>query len=181
MKFVSRNRRFFYPDNLLDSFDHHIKEASNHLSVSITKLHSQLSDPLTDNDCKLAYLSRLQFIQCQLDNVILHKKSRKYNVITQVKALKSHIMSPACYRNLQSLDCITLPHPKTLQRLYSKFGVENDYSTFLKKATSEFNQRERNLILHMDEIHVKSTVAYTGGRIIGYCCNLINLLKQFSP
>ena len=84
-------------------------------------------------------------------------------------ALKSHLISPACYKYLQSLDCLTLAHPKTLQQLSSKFGLESDYSTFLKKATSEFNQKERNLILHMDEIHVKSTVSYTGGgRIVDY-------------
>ena len=91
-------------------------------------------------------------------------------------ALKSHLISLACYKYLQSLDCLTLPHPKTLQQLSSKFGLESDYSTFLKKATSEFNQKERNLILHMDEIHVKSPVSYTGGRIVGYSYNLINLL-----
>ena len=154
------------PNTLLDSFHDHLKEASKHLSLVITELHSKPSDLFTDNDSTLAYLSHLQFIQCQLDNSLVHKNSRRYNVITQVMALKSHLISPACYKYLQSLDCLTLPHPKTLQQF--KFVLESDYSTFLKKGTSEFNKKERNLILHIDEIHVKSTVSYTGGRIIGY-------------
>ena len=113
-------------------------------------------------------LSRLHLIQCQLDNVLVLKNRRKYNVITQVMALKAHLISPSFYRNLQSLDCISLPHPKTLQQLYSKIGLESDIKTFLKQLTANFTSKERNLILHMDVIHVNSTVAYTGGRIVGY-------------
>ena len=150
----------------LETFEHHVKEASNHLNISISKLDLQLSDQ--DNSDLSSSLSRLHFIQCQLDNVLVCKNRRKYNVITQVMALKAHLMSPSCYRYLQSLDCLSLPHPKTLQQLYSKIGLESDFTSFLKQLTADFTSKERNLILHMDEIHVTSTVAYTGGRIVGY-------------
>ena len=83
-------------------------------------------------------------------------------------ALKAHLTSPSCYRYLQSLDCLCLPHVKTLQQLYSKIGLESDFTTHLKQLTADFCSKERNLILHMDEIHVNSNVAYTGGRILGY-------------
>ena len=83
-------------------------------------------------------------------------------------ALKSHLISPACYRYLQSLECLSLPHPKTLQKLCSNFGLENDFSAFLVQATSEFSEKEKNLILQLDEIHVKSNVDYKGGKIFGY-------------
>ena len=86
------------PDSLpikLDRFEHHVKEASNHLHMSIHKLNSQLSDVLSENGSDLSSsLARLHFIQCQLDNVLVHKNRRKYNVITQVLALKSHLISP---------------------------------------------------------------------------------------
>ena len=49
-----------------------------------------------------SYLSQLQFIECQLDNILTHKFRRRYNVLTQVMALKSHLISPACYRYLVS-------------------------------------------------------------------------------
>ena len=118
--------------NKLNTFEHHVKEASNHLSISISKLNSQLSDLLIENESDLSSLSRLHFIQCQLDNILAHKNRRRYNVITQVMALKAHLISPSCYRYLQSLDCLSLPHPKTLQQLYSKIGLENDFTTFQK-------------------------------------------------
>ena len=88
----------------------------------------------------------------QLDNGLVHKNRRKYNVITQVLALKSHLMSPSYYRYLQSLDCLSLQQPKTLQQLYSKIGLESDFTTFLKQLTTDFTSKERNLVLHMDEI-----------------------------
>ena len=36
------------------------------------------------------------------------------------------------------------------------------------QATSEFSEKEKNLILQLDEIHVKSNVDYKGGKIFGY-------------
>ena len=155
--------------NKLVTFEHHVKEALHQLDLSISKLNSLLTDPLTDDVSDLSpYLSRLHFIQCQLANVLVHKNKRKYNVITQAMALKAHLTSPSCYRYLQSLDCLCLPHVKTLQQLYSKIGLESDFTTLLMQLTADFCSKERNLILHMDEIHVNSNVAYTGGRILGY-------------
>ena len=105
--------------NKLVTFEHHVKEALHQ-----SKLNSLLTDPLTDDVSDLSpYLSRLHFIQCQLANVLVHKDRRKYNVITQAMALKAHLTSSSCYRYLQSLDCLCLPHVKTLQPLYSKIGL----------------------------------------------------------
>ena len=36
------------------------------------------------------------------------------------------------------------------------------------QATSEFSEKEKNLILQLDEIHVKSNVDYKRGKIFGY-------------
>ena len=64
--------------NKLDTFEDHVKEASDQLSISISKLNLQLSDLLTDDVSNLSsYLSRVHFIQCQLDNVLVHKNRRK--------------------------------------------------------------------------------------------------------
>lgn len=86
-------------------------------------------------------------------------------------AIKSHLISPACYGYLQSLDCLSLPHVHTLNQLYSSFGLENDFCTYLSRATSSFTPQEKNVIVQMDEIHVKSDVSYKGGKIIGPSLN----------
>ena len=67
-------------------------------------------------------------------------------------ALKAHLISPASYRYLQPLGCLSLPHPRTLQKVYSNFGLESDFLAFLKQATSDFSDVDRNVILQMDEM-----------------------------
>ena len=51
--------------NKLVTFEHHVKEALHQLDLSISKLNSLLTDPLTDDVSDLSpYPSRLHFIQC---------------------------------------------------------------------------------------------------------------------
>ena len=76
----------------------------------------------------------------------------------------SHISS--MLQILSRLFILTTPSKAT--EILLKIGLESDFSAFLKQATSDFRNIERNVILQMDEIHVQSTVDYKGGRIIGY-------------
>ena len=112
-------------------------------------------------------MPRLQFILGQLENVGIYKKRRRYNVITQILAIKTHLVSPASYKFLQSSECISFPHVHTLEKLYSSFGLENDSCTYLSQVTSSFSSQEKNVIIQMDEIHVKSDISYKGGEIFG--------------
>ena len=86
-------------------------------------------------------------------------------------ALKSHLISPSCYNYLQSIDCLALPHYHTLEKLYSSFGLDSEYITYLNQAAVNFSPQEKNVIVQMDEIHVTSDVSYKGGEIIGSCLN----------
>ena len=113
------------------------------------------------------FLPSMQFIICQLENLLVPKTRRTYDLTTMVLALKCQIISPACYNFLQSQECLILPHHTTLHRLYTSIGLDNDFISYLRISTQDFNSQERNVILHMDEIHVKSDFSYTGGRIIG--------------
>ena len=133
----------------------HIKEVINDLLHNI----EQNSDS--------SELARLQFILCQLENTCIPKNRRRYNIITQSMAIKTHLISPACYKYLQSLNCISLPHVHTLEKLYASFGLENYFCTYLRHATSCFSPEERNVIVQMDEIHVRSDISYKGGKIFG--------------
>ena len=82
-------------------------------------------------------------------------------------AIKTHLISPASYRYLQGLDCLSLPHVHTLDKLYSSFGLENDFCAYLRQATSSFTPQEPNVIIQMDEIHFKSEISYKGGKVYG--------------
>ena len=147
-----------------------ISISTNQVRKAIQKLESEeVESTVTSNDNNFVnelILSRLQFILCQLENLLAPKNRRRYNVITQVIALKSHLLSPACYNYLQSLGCLTLPHYHTLQKLYSSLGLDSEFMTYLKEATCHFSLQENNVILQMDEIHIKSESSYKGVQII---------------
>ena len=81
-------------------------------------------------------------------------------------SLKAHIYSHSCYSYLQSLDCLSLPHFHTLQRLYDPIGLESEYLVFLENFTREFSIQQKNVIVQIDEVHVKSDISYKGGKII---------------
>ena len=48
------------------------------------------------------------------------------------------------------------------------------------QATSEFSEEEKNLILQLDEIHVKSNVDFKGGKIFGYSLQPNHPIKTVS-
>ena len=69
---------------------HHISKAKEHID--------RLDGDETGSHC--SDLPRLQFILGQLENVGIYKKRRRYNVITQILAIKTHLVSPASYKFL---------------------------------------------------------------------------------
>ena len=105
-------------------------------------------------------LPKLYFILGQLENASVKKTCRRYNMITMILSLKSHLSSSACYKQLRRMDSVSLPHESSLRRLYSSFGLDTEFIPFLKSETSGFNRFERHLSLNMDEIHVKSGITY---------------------
>ena len=141
--------------------------------VSSAKAHIQQAEDIihTTSDLETSEspeLNRLQLIQCQLENSLVPKNRRRYNILTQILSLKTHLISPACcYKYLQQMSCISLPHFNTLEKLYSSFGLENEFFSFFRQATHSFSIEQKHVILQMDEIHVKPDISYKGGKIIG--------------
>ena len=126
------------------------------------KLNLENLDEIFDENSH--YLPTLEFVLSQLENLLVSKTRRKYDFITMVLAVKCQIISPACYKFLQTQECLILPHHNTLRRLYTSIGLEDEFISYLKVSTKEFNSLERNVVLHMDEIHIKSDFSYTGGK-----------------
>ena len=69
------------------------------------------------------------------------------------------------------MSSLSLPHFNTLEKLYSSFGLENEFFSFLKQATQFFSPEQRHVIIQMDEIHVKSDISYKGGKIYSSSLN----------
>ena len=103
----------------------------------------------------------------QLRNLINSKSRRRYNILTQVFSLKIHGISPACYRLIQSSNCLILPHERNLISIKNTLGIEGDYIRILREITSKFSHKERHVILQMDEVHIRSDASYKGGKVLG--------------
>ena len=116
-----------------DSIELAVRSATTYVSQSIAKLESSTEESSTRTQSEL--LPRLQFIHCQLENVLLPKTRKKYNVVTTILSLKCELISPAAYRYMQSLECISLPHHSTLRRLSDNIGLENDFISQLRQLT----------------------------------------------
>ena len=110
-------------------------------------------------------LLQLYFTLGQLENSIAKKNRRRCCMITMILSLKSHLASHSCYMQLGRMECITLPHEPSLKRLYSNFGLDTGFLTYLGAETTEFNELERHLCLIMDEIHMKSNITMKVGLI----------------
>ena len=65
--------------------------AERHLQQIIDNMHETKSD---DELIPYPEVSRLQFIICQLQNSLVPKNRRRYNVLTQILSLKTHLISP---------------------------------------------------------------------------------------
>ena len=84
-----------------------------------------------------------------------------------VLSLKAQLISSGCYRYLQSLECLSLPLPSSLRRLYSNIGLDTNFIDYLKVASQDFNKFKKHVLLQLDEIHVRSDYTYEGGKIFG--------------
>ena len=87
--------------------------------------------------------------------------------MTLVLSLKAQLISSACYRYLQSLDCLCLPHLSTLRRLYFNIGLDTDFVDYLKVECQNVDKFKIHVVLQLDEIHVQSKYTYKGGRVFG--------------
>ena len=147
-----------------DDIELGITKAIESVKYTVEKLTTNEVTTIHDSQ---TLLNRLQFILCQLENLDMSKTRRRYNVLTLVFSLKAQFISSGCYRYLQSLDCLSLPHPSTLRRLYSNIGLETNFVDYLKVECQNFDKFKRHVILQLDEIHVQSKYTYKGGRIFG--------------
>ena len=93
---------------------------------AIILLEEMFSDSC--HTCEL--LLKLYFILGQLENAIVKKPRRRYNIVTMILSLKSHLSSSSCYKQLRQMDCISLPHESSLRRMYSSFGLDTEYIPF---------------------------------------------------
>ena len=120
----------------INSNDFHITSGQNHIQ-QVIDIQANVPEDELHNCPKIC---RLQFINCQLENSLIPKNRRRYNILTQILSLKTHLIAPTFYRYLQRISCLSLPHFNTLEKLYSSFGLENEFFSSLNNQRNRFPQ-----------------------------------------
>ena len=151
------------------SINNRVKLAIRELESAIKLVDGDSLDlNIDDLHCSSESLNiSFNFLVGQLRNLINSKSRRRYSILTQVFCLKIHGISPACYRLIQSSNCLILPHERNLISIKNILGIEGDYFQILKEITSKFSNRVRHVIPQMDEVHNRSDTSFKGGKVLG--------------
>ena len=128
-----------------------------------------------DSNCNM---SAVRFCVEQLQLACSSPYSRRYSNNMLQFAFTLFVRSSACCRILLGTGAIILPQQRNLQRLSSVLSfspgvqsVEHEQMRYLRLKAQSLTEREKYVILQVDEIHVMQSLQYRGGRITGVAEN----------
>ncbi len=119
------------------------------------------------NNCQ--YKSQIRFIIDQLEIMEMNKVKYSHGIL--LTAFIIHSGSAAAYDILR--DYLVLPHPRTLQSLSSNLNISPDSKdctndvNYLQYISMDLEEREKLVLLLIDEIYIKSGIQYKGSKITG--------------
>lgn len=153
------------------SSDNDTEQIQNIVDVIIECL-SVLEEKLPDKKNEIAFLTE------QLQNINVHKNGYHYSVEWIIFTSLLYTISPYSYNFIRNFNYMIMPHPRTVQRISSRFSVnpmnENFDENFLyhiKQKYQNLTDMEKIVVLMMDEIHLKPCFDFKGGNISGQAVN----------
>lgn len=156
--------RYINCSSYIPSFSSLLSELKN--IVNKLTQHSE-----SNADC----CTTLLFLLEQIGLLTMNK--RTYSVDMMLHAFIIYTQSAACYAALRSSGLLILPHVKHIQQLSSSLKIsptsETENAHFLKILVDKLDERERFVILQIDEIYVKPCIQFKGGKLHGYAENSV--------
>ena len=151
---------------------HFLKDlASSKDKISHLKNLSENLLDLAKNEQDYSMQRKLLFISEQLSLAMTVKNARKYSSDLLTAALMWKTTSSALYRQLLNEDCLTLPtfaHLTRLSRaLTTDTGMSESSKSYLKARFQKLEQREKLVVLMMDEIYCAERAEYASGTFYG--------------
>jgi len=124
-------------------------------------------------DDKSETMVKLCFLEEQFQLACCEEKTaRRYSPQMMVHAFMIRMLSPACYDGLRS-------NFYRLIQLTQSFGASvediRNNKHFLKVKSQTLQEREKFVVMQIDEIYVKQKIDYKNGKIYGYAENSINI------
>ncbi len=114
---------------------------------------------------------KLLFLAEQLSLALCQKKGRKYSSDLLAAAVMWKTTSTALYKQLLREDCLTLPTVSLLTKLSKSVTTDTGISQasigYLSARISKLSERERYVVLMLDEIYCAERAEYASGRFFG--------------
>ena len=133
----------------------------------------KMTDLVKDEQARL-----LKFISEQFKLMLQNPSRYRYSTDLIILASIFFSISPHAYKFVRNSRMIILPHPQTIKKICAKYEtnpiIEQNDANFLKYVRNRFNcleEKERLVILLLDEIHVKPMFDFKGGNIVGAAYN----------
>lgn len=144
-------------------------------NIHLQRLQSFVSNNDNDKENDNEKVSKLNFLIEQFKLLFMEKHALQYSIHMTLCSFLIYTQSSNCYSALRKNAILTLTHPRTLQRLSSSMHIaidkpnENEY--FLRSLASKLNEKEKYVILQIDEIYIKQNIEYKNGSLSGFVHN----------
>jgi len=117
----------------------------------------------------------LKFIAEQFD--LITGSQKRYSTDTLIWSFMILLHSNPTYAAIRETEYLVLPNMKYLQSLCSSLACsadsENENKHYLRTRIKTLTERERFVVLQLDEIHIKEQFDYKGGEIRGCAENAL--------
>ncbi len=153
---------------LLD-FLKHMAETKD--KTIVLKILSDFLNDIAQNETDPVLQKKLLFVSEQLSLALIPKMARKYSSDLLAAALMWKTTSSALYRQFLQEDCLTLPSFDYLTRLSRALTTETGLSestlSYLKARFLKLTEKEKYVVLMLDEIYCAERAEYAGGTFYG--------------
>jgi hypothetical protein len=114
---------------------------------------------------------KVTFLQEQLSLAVTKKYGRRYSQDLLAASFMWNNTSPALFKQLKEEGFLSLPSQSHLRRLSQAFQTETGMSpsctTYLQARADNLKEREKIVVLMVDEIFVSKRVEYASGKMYG--------------
>ncbi len=126
---------------------------------------------------------KLLFLSEQLSLALVPKMARKYSSDLLAASLMWKTTSSSLYRQLQNEDCLTLPNFKHLtslsRALTTETGLSESTVSYLNARIAKLSERERLVVLMLDEIYCSERAEYARGTFYGASSGVCKTMLSF--
>ncbi|GBM74683.1 hypothetical protein AVEN_58521-1 [Araneus ventricosus] len=116
----------------------------------------------------------VNFLMEQVAFLGSNKFALRYSSDIMIFSSLMYTISPSAYRFLRQSGYLVLPHPNTINHVCTKYSVspkfeqmDSYFLLYIKQKFKYLEEKDKVVILMLDEVHIKEYFDYKGGSISG--------------